>query len=75
LNLSRQNKGNIDAVTMMKIREVLMQDGGATFSHYEMGGLNYSTDHQVVFVPKTRTLWMKIMGQAWQEVDLKHLFS
>jgi hypothetical protein len=40
-----------------------------------MGGLNYSTDHQVVFVPKTRTLWMKIMGQAWQEVDLKHLFS
>ncbi len=74
LNLSRQNKGSIDAVTMMKIREVLMQDGGATFSHYEMGGLNYSTDHQVVFVPKTRTLWMKIMGQAWQEVDLKHLF-
>jgi hypothetical protein len=75
LNLSRQNKGNIDAVAMMKIRDVLIQNGGATFSHYEMGGRNYSTDRQVIFVPKTRMLWIKIMGQTWQEVDLKRLFS
>jgi hypothetical protein len=75
LNLSMKNKGDIDAARMMKIRDVLIQDGGATFLHYEMGGLNFSTDHQVVFVPKTGVFWMKTAGRAWQGVDLKSLFS
>lgn len=75
LNLSEENRGQIDASAMIKIRDVLIQDGGATFAHYEMGGLNYSTDHQVVFVRETRMLWMKTMGRAWQEVDLESLFN
>jgi len=75
LNLSEKNKGTIDASAMMKIRDVLIQDGGATFAHYEMGGLNYSTDHQVVFVPESRMLWIKTMEWMWQEVDLESLFK
>jgi len=75
LNLSEENKGEIDASTMMKIRDVLMQDGGATFAHYEMGGTKISTDHQVVFVPETRMLWIKAMGRTWQEIDLQSLFN
>ncbi|HWQ19775.1 MAG TPA: C45 family peptidase, partial [Methanotrichaceae archaeon] len=74
-NLSRQEMGHIDPANMMKIRDVLVQDGGATFEHYEMGGMKYSTDHQVVFVPSTLALWIKTLERAWQEVDLKPLFG
>ena len=75
LNLSEENKGSIDASRMMKIRDVLIEDGGATFLHYTMGGMNFSTNHQVVFVPQTRILWMKTAEQPWQEVNLSSLFS
>ena len=75
LNLSEENKGSIDASKMMKIRDVLIEDGGATFLHYTMGGMNFSTNHQVVFVPQTRILWMKTAEQPWQEVNLSSLFS
>jgi hypothetical protein len=75
LNLSGGKRGQIDAATMMKIRDVLIQDGGATFAHYEMGGMNYTTDHQVVFVPGTRMLWIKVAGRTWQVMDLKSLFN
>jgi hypothetical protein len=40
-----------------------------------MGGMNFSTNHQVVFVPQTRILWMKTAEQPWQEVNLSSLFS
>jgi hypothetical protein len=75
LNLSMKYKGDINAARMMEIRNVLIQDGGATFLHYETEGLSFSTDHQVVFVPKTKVLWMKTAGRPWQGVDLKSLFS
>jgi hypothetical protein len=75
LNLSEENRGQIDAATMRMIRDVLIQDGGATFAHYEMGGMNYTTDHQVVFVAETRMLWIKVTGRTWQGVDLKSLFN
>ncbi|WP_287490706.1 hypothetical protein [Methanothrix sp.] len=75
LNLSEENKGSIDASKMMEIRDVLIEDGGATFLHYTMGGMNFSTNHQVVFVPQTRILWMKTAEQPWQEVNLSSLFS
>jgi len=61
--------------SLMKIRDVLIEDGGATFLHYTMGGMNFSTNHQVVFVPQTRILWMKTAEQPWQEVNLSSLFS
>ncbi|MGV8088937.1 MAG: C45 family autoproteolytic acyltransferase/hydrolase [Methanothrix sp.] len=75
LNLSEENRGSIDASKMMEIRDVLIEDGGATFHHYTMGGMNFSTNHQVVFVPETRILWMKTAEQPWQEVNLSSLFS
>ena len=75
VTLAGQSKGSIDAAKMMQIRNVLLQDGGATFLHYDMGGTKYSTDHQVVFVPKTRTLWMKVVDRDWQKVDLGALFG
>jgi len=29
----------------------------------------------VVFVPETRTLWMKVVDRDWQKVELGQLFS
>ncbi|MDP2797088.1 MAG: C45 family peptidase [Methanoregula sp.] len=75
VNQAGQSKGTIDAAKMVQIRNVLLQNGGATFLHYELGGDKYSTDHQVVFVPKTRTLHMKVVDRDWQKVDLKALFG
>ena len=75
VTLAGQSKGSIDAAKMMQIRNVLLQNGGATFLHYDFGGDKYSTDHQVVFVPKTRTLWMKVVDRDWQKVDLGALFG
>ena len=75
VTLAGQSKGSIDAAKMVQIRNVLLQNGGATFLHYDFGGDKYSTDHQVVFVPKTRTLWMKVVDRDWQKVDLGTLFG
>ena len=75
VTLAGQSKGSIDAAKMMQIRNVLLQNGGATFLHYDFGGDKYSSDHQVVFVPKTRTLWMKVVDRDWQKVDLGALFG
>jgi hypothetical protein len=60
---------------MVEIRDVLLKDGGATFRHSMLEGMPYSTDHQVIFVPKTRTLWMKVVDRDWQKVELDPLFS
>jgi hypothetical protein len=70
-----QSRGSIDAAKMIQIRNVLLQNGGATFLHYELGGDKYSTDHQVVFVPKTRSLWIKVVDRDWQKVELAPLFG
>ncbi|MDO8872985.1 MAG: hypothetical protein Q7V05_09690 [Methanoregula sp.] len=75
VNQAGQSKGTIDVAKMVQIRNVLLQNGGATFLHYELGGDKYSTDHQVVFVPKTCTLHMKVVDRDWQKVDLKALFG
>ncbi|HKM42047.1 MAG TPA: hypothetical protein VJY43_05715 [Methanocorpusculum sp.] len=60
---------------MMQIRDVLLADGGATFRHSELGGYPYSSNHQVVFVPATETLWMKVVDMDWQKVELAPLFA
>jgi len=77
-NLLRQAgeaKGSIDARRMMQIRDVCLEDGGATFCHSVLFGEKYSTNHQVVFVPASRTLWMKTMEKDWQKVELGPLFG
>ena len=77
-NLLRQAgeaKGSIDAQKMMQIRDVCLENGGAKFCHSLLFGNTYSSNHQVVFMPKTKTLWMKTMDKDWQKVELCPLFG
>ncbi|MDO9036331.1 MAG: C45 family peptidase [Methanoregula sp.] len=77
-NLLRQAgeaKGSIDAQKMMQIRDVCLENGGAKFCHSELFGNKYSSNHQVVFMPKSKTLWMKTMDKDWQKVELGSLFG
>ena len=77
-NLLRQAdkaKGTIDAEKMMQIRDVRYEDGGTTFLHSNLSGSLYSTDHEVVFLPGSRTLWMKTAELSWQKVELIPLFG
>lgn len=77
-NLLRQAgeaKGSIDAKKMTQIRDVCLENGGANFCHSELFGNKYSSNHQVVFVPASRTLWMKVMDKDWQKVELGPLFD
>ena len=78
-NLRRQaeeNRGSIDGERMVEIRNVLMRNGGATFLHDDVSGdMTYSTEHQVVYSPETRTLWMKVVDRDWQKVELGPLFA
>jgi hypothetical protein len=79
LRQAEEAKGSIDAVKMMQIRDVRWEDGGATFMHSVLFSsypdFRYSSDHQVVFVPETRTLWIKVMEKDWQKVELGPLFG
>jgi len=77
-NLLRQAtevKGSIDAQKMMQIRDVCLENGGSKFCHSELFGNNYSSNHQVVFMPASKTLWMKVMDKNWQKVELGPLFG
>jgi hypothetical protein len=77
-NLLRQAgdaKGSIDAGKMMQIRDICLENGGANFCHSELFGNTYSSNHQVVFVPESQTLWMKVMDKDWQKVALGRLFG
>ncbi len=81
-NLLRQAgeaRGSIDAARMMQIRDVRWEDGGATFMHSVLFSsypdMRFSSNHQVVFQPDTRTLWMKVMEKGWQKVELGPLFG
>jgi hypothetical protein len=77
-NLLRQAgeaKGSIDAQKMMQIRDVCLENGGAKFCHSLLFGNTYSSNHQVVFMPKSKTLWMKTMDKDWQKVELGPLFG
>ncbi|RBQ25598.1 MAG: hypothetical protein ALMCE001_01000 [Methanocorpusculum sp. MCE] len=75
LSLAEAAKGTIDAAKMMQIRDVLLADGGATFRHADIEGYPYSSNHHVVFVPATETLWMKVIDLDWQKVELAPLFA
>ena len=75
LRQAEEAKGSIDAIKMMQIRDVCLEDGGSKFCHSELFGAKYSSNHQVVFVPESRTLWMKAMDRDWQKVELAPLFG
>lgn len=77
-NLLRQAegaKGSIDAEKMMEIRDVCMENGGSRFCHGDLEGNAYSSNHQVVYMPGTRTLWMNVMDKPWKKVELAPLFG
>ena len=66
--LAEKHKGRLNAKTMMSILDTPYDSGGAT-----MAG---ATMYQLVTVPKTRELWIKITNaQNWTEVDAAALLS
>jgi len=77
LRLAEENKGLIDAEQTADIRDVQYSDGGASFEHFVFGadGITNSTDYEVVFIPGTHTLWMKVVDKDWQKVELGPLFA
>ncbi len=79
LRQAGEAKGSIDARKMMQIRDVRWEDGGATFVHSVLSRDHpdslYSTIHQVVFLPESRTLWIKDLDRDWQKVELRALFG
>lgn len=67
LALCEEHKGKIDPEVMMQIINTRMEDGGAA---------NSLTVYQLVVVPATRTLWMKMVKQTeWTEFDLGAFFA
>lgn len=79
LREAEEAKGSIDAERMMQIRDVRWEDGGATFVNSVLVPDHpealYSTIHQVVFLPDSRTVWIKDHDSAWQKVELGRLFG
>ena len=75
LRLADEAKGSIDTARMMQIRDVCLENGGAKFCHSLLFGSKYSSNHQVVFVPKTRTIWVNAMDRPWQKIELSPLFD
>ncbi len=74
LSQAEEAKGSIDAEKMMDIRDVCIEDGGSKFCHSDLGGGLFSSNHQVVFEPKTLNLWVNVMDKEWQNVHLPPLF-
>ncbi len=77
-NLIRQAeeaKGTIDGEKMVAIRDVAYEDGGATFTHTVFDGIPCSSNHQIVFIPAGETLWIKVVDNDWQELNLAPLFA
>ncbi len=60
--LCEAEKGKIDAQAMMKIIETPLEAGGAQ---------NELTVYQIVIVPETKMLWLRVIGGAdWTPIDL-----
>ena len=62
IDLCEASKGQIDERKMMDIIETPLEEGGAR---------NELTVYQMVVVPETRMLWLRIIGGAdWTQIDL-----
>ena len=75
VNQATQNKGGIDAEKMTQIMDIMIDYGGAKMLHTEFWGTPYTTDHQVVYVPQSQLLWIKVSDRSWQNVNLGTLFA
>ena len=65
--LCEASKGDITAERMMRIIEAPIEDGGAA---------DKLTVYQLVVVPESRTLWMRVIGGSdWTAVDLGSFFA
>lgn len=63
ITLAEKNKGRIDAATMMQLMQTPMSEHGPM--------LDGATVYQLVYEPKTMSLWMRIDGvDVWQKVDM-----
>jgi hypothetical protein len=62
ISLCEASKGRIDAQKMMDIIETPLEEGGAQ---------NELTVYQMVVVPETRMMWLRVIGGAdWTQIDL-----
>ena len=62
ITLCDSAKGKIDARKMMEIIETTEENGGAQ---------NEMTVYQMVVVPETKTMWIRVIGGAgWTQIDL-----
>ena len=62
IGLSENAKGGIDAQKMMGMIETSVEDGGA---------MNELTVFQMVVVPESKDLWIRVIGGAgWTQIDL-----
>ena len=60
--LCEAEKGKIDEQAMMKIIETPLEAGGAQ---------NELTVYQIVIIPETKMLWLRVIGGAgWTQIDL-----
>ncbi len=60
--LSESAKGHIDARKMLEIVETSVEDGGA---------MNELTVFQMVVVPESKMLWLRVIsGAGWTQIDL-----
>jgi hypothetical protein len=60
---------------MMQIRDIRYENNGATFLHSNLSGSLFSPNHFVVFIPESRSLWIKTTEKAWQKIELGPLFD
>ena len=62
VNLCEADKGKIDALKMHEIINTAFENGGA---------MNEFTVYQIVMVPETSTLWLRVVGgTGWTQIDL-----
>lgn len=72
LALAKQFKGQIDLAQMKAILDTPIQQGGAT--SYQAGKGTVDTAFQVIAIPKSDTLWIKIPAyQNWTKINLSGL--
>ncbi len=74
LALGHERKGRIDPEVMEEILDIPMNEGGATWP--VDGSMPYRTTYQIVAVPASLLLWLKVPGfQEWTGVGLESLFE
>ena len=65
--LCEDAKGSIDAQKMMEIVGTTYEDGGAQ---------NELTVYQMVVVPETKSLWLRVIdGLGWVQIDLESFMN